>query len=107
MKIYYLRMNMKLTNIMSLKWVSFLMIVTSFFSFTCVGQNSSDLPNIIFIITDDQQIGLTSIEGTPVSKTPNIDRIAKEGATFEKFFVSTPLCSPSRASFLTGQYAVL
>ena len=105
MKIYYLRMNMKLTNIMSLKWLTFLIIATSLLSCTKEKQRSSDLPNIIFIITDDQQIGLTSIEGNLVSKTPNIDRIAKEGATFEKFFVATPLCSPSRASFLTGQYA--
>lgn len=67
--------------------------------------NIAELPNIIFIITDDQQSGLTSVEGNVVSKTPNIDRIAKEGAMFENFFVATPLCSPSRASFLTGQYA--
>ncbi len=67
--------------------------------------NIAELPNIIFIITDDQQSGLTSIEGNAVLKTPNIDRIAKEGAMFENFFVATPLCSPSRASFLTGQYA--
>lgn len=67
--------------------------------------NIAELPNIIFIITDDQQTGLTSIEGNAVLKTPNIDRIAKEGAMFENFFVATPLCSPSRASFLTGQYA--
>jgi N-acetylglucosamine-6-sulfatase len=76
-------------------------------SLSCTNEirSSSDLPNIIFIITDDQQCGLTSIEGNPVSKTPHIDRIAAEGATFENFFVVTPLCSPSRASFLTGQYA--
>ena len=98
-------MNIKLTNIISLKWLTFLIIATFFLSFTGVSQNASDLPNIIFIITDDQQSGLTSIEGNTVSKTPNIDRIAKEGAMFENFFVATPLCSPSRASFLTGQYA--
>ena len=102
MKIYYLRMNMKSTNIISLKCLSFLMIVTSFFSFTCVSQSSSDLPNIIFIITDDQQIGLTSIEGNPVSKTPNIDRLANKGIAFTRGYSSAPLCNPSRVSLLTG-----
>jgi len=62
-------------------------------------------PNIIFIITDDQEIGLLGIEGHPVVQTPNIDRIGNEGVLFKNFFVVTPLSSPSRASFLTGQYA--
>jgi arylsulfatase A-like enzyme len=62
-------------------------------------------PNIIFIITDDQQTGLLGIEGNSTVKTPNIDRIGKEGVIFKNAFVATPLCSPSRASFLTGQYA--
>lgn len=62
-------------------------------------------PNIIFIITDDQQTGLLGLEGNPVVKTPNIDRIGNEGVIFRNFFAVTPLSSPSRASFLTGQYA--
>ena len=62
-------------------------------------------PNIIFIITDDQQTGLLGIEGHPVMETPNIDRIGEEGVFFQNAFVTTPLSSPSRASFLTGQLA--
>ena len=61
-------------------------------------------PNIVLIITDDQRWDQLSYTGHPVLKTPNIDRIAQEGASFDNFFVATPLCSPSRASFLTGLY---
>jgi N-acetylglucosamine-6-sulfatase len=65
---------------------------------------TSGRPNIIFILVDDLRWDALSCMGHPVAKTPNIDRIAKEGALFKNFFVSIPLCSPSRSSFLTGQY---
>ncbi len=61
-------------------------------------------PNIVFVITDDQRWDSLGCTGHPAAKTPNIDRIAKEGVLFKNFFVCTPLCSPSRASFLTGLY---
>ena len=61
-------------------------------------------PNIVFIYTDDQRWDALSCAGHPFLKTPNIDRLAKEGVRFRNAFVTTPLCSPSRASFLTGQY---
>ena len=61
-------------------------------------------PNIVFIITDDQRWDSLGITGHPVAKTPHIDRLAREGVLFENFFCATPLCSPSRASFLTGLY---
>lgn len=62
-------------------------------------------PNILFILTDDHRYDAFSCMGHPVVKTPNLDRIANEGANFKNAFVTTSLCSPSRASFLTGQYA--
>ena len=62
-------------------------------------------PNIIFIITDDQRWDSLGLTGHPFAKTPHLDRLAREGAVFRNFFTTTPLCSPSRASFLTGQYA--
>ena len=62
-------------------------------------------PNIIFIYTDDQRWDAMGCAGHPFLKTPNIDRIAHEGAWFPNFFCTTPLCCPSRASFLTGRYA--
>ena len=61
-------------------------------------------PNIVFIITDDQRADLLGIAGHPVAKTPHIDRLGREGGWFRNFFTVTPLCSPSRASFLTGLY---
>ncbi len=62
-------------------------------------------PNIIFILTDDHRWDCMGVMGHPFLKTPNMDRIAQEGVLFENAFVTTSLCSPSRASFLTGQYA--
>lgn len=62
-------------------------------------------PNIIFILIDDLRWDELGIMGHPFLKTPHIDRIGKEGALFRNAFMTTPLCSPSRASFLTGKYA--
>jgi N-acetylglucosamine-6-sulfatase len=62
-------------------------------------------PNIIFILVDDLRWDELGITGHPFLKTPHIDRIGREGALFTNAFMTTPLCSPSRASFLTGQYA--
>jgi len=61
--------------------------------------------NIVFILTDDQRYDVMSCAGHPWLKTPNMDRLAKEGVLFQNAFVTTSLCSPSRASFLTGCYA--
>ncbi|UXX81026.1 sulfatase [Reichenbachiella carrageenanivorans] len=68
-------------------------------------EQPTNRPNIIFIITDDQQTGLLGIEGAKEANTPHIDRIGQEGVLFKNAFVVTPLCSPSRASFLTGNYS--
>jgi arylsulfatase A-like enzyme len=62
-------------------------------------------PNIVVILIDDLRWDELGCAGHPFAATPNIDRLAREGALFRNAFVTTPLCSPSRASFLTGQYA--
>jgi len=62
-------------------------------------------PNLIVILIDDLRFDETSASGHPYMKTPNIDRLAHEGAQFLNAFHTTPLCSPNRASILTGQYA--
>ncbi len=62
-------------------------------------------PNVVFILTDDQRWDCLSAAGHPFLKTPNLDRLANEGVRFKNAFVTTSLCSPSRASFLSGLYA--
>lgn len=60
-------------------------------------------PNVLVILADDQGWGDLSLHGNKNLSTPNIDRLAHEGAMFERFYVS-PLCAPTRAEFLTGRY---
>jgi len=60
-------------------------------------------PNVVFILTDDQGPWAAGCYGNPEIRTPNIDRIAATGVRFENFFVATPVCSPSRATFMTGR----
>jgi arylsulfatase A-like enzyme len=62
-------------------------------------------PNILVILIDDLRYDEFGAGGHPYMKTPHIDRIAHEGALFERAFHTTPICSPNRASILTGQYA--
>lgn len=61
-------------------------------------------PNLVLIFTDDQGYGDLSCFGSSKIKTPNIDRIAKEGRKFTSFMVASPVCTPSRAALLTGCY---
>ncbi len=60
-------------------------------------------PNVILIMTDDQGYGDLGCTGNPHIKTPNLDRLCREGVRFDRFHVS-PVCSPTRASLLTGRY---
>ncbi len=64
---------------------------------------ATDRPNVIFILTDDQGVWAAGCYGNPEIRTPNIDRLAARGMRFENFFVASPVCSPSRASYLTGR----
>lgn len=69
------------------------------------GAGTPARPNILFILMDDLRWDELRCAGHPFAQTPNIDRIAAQGARFQNAFVTSPLCSPSRASFLTGLYA--
>jgi N-acetylglucosamine-6-sulfatase len=61
-------------------------------------------PNIVLIVVDDLRFDEFGAGGHPYLETPNIDRLATEGAMFHNAYHATPLCSPNRASILTGQY---
>jgi arylsulfatase A-like enzyme len=71
--------------------------------YTADQQTADDEYNVIFILTDDQRYDELGFMN-PVIDTPNMDRLAAEGVHFRNAFVTTSLCSPSRASILTGQY---
>jgi len=58
---------------------------------------------VVFILTDDQGPWAAGCYGNPEIRTPHIDRLAATGVRFSNFFVATPVCSPSRATFLTGR----
>jgi arylsulfatase A len=61
------------------------------------------LPNFLVILTDDLGFGDVGFTGSKI-KTPNLDRLAAAGAQFTQFYAGNPVCSPSRAAFLTGRY---
>jgi len=56
----------------------------------------SELPNVIVMLVDDLGFGDLGISGHPTSQTPNIDRLAMNGKYFTQFYVTSPVCSPSR-----------
>jgi arylsulfatase A-like enzyme len=69
-------------------------------------RRSATRPNVVFVLTDDQRWDAISISGkSGPLETPNIDRLGREGVYFRNAFATTALCSPSRASILSGQYA--
>jgi arylsulfatase A-like enzyme len=64
-------------------------------------------PNIVFIMTDDHAAHAISAYGSTINQTPHLDRLAKEGALFTNVFATNSICTPSRATILTGQYSHL
>ncbi len=95
-------------------WTGVVFKVVGFFLLfelqSCISKKSESntedtRPNIVFVLVDDMRWDEYTEAGHNFLKTPNIDRVSKEGINFKNAFTTTPLCSPSRASFLTGQYA--
>lgn len=83
----------------------FVLLACSLSAVAQEGAVPGNRPNVVVILTDDQRWDQMSCAGHPFLHTPQLDRIAAEGARFTNAFVTTSLCSPSRASFLSGQYA--
>lgn len=83
-----------------MRWLSLLLVL----ALTNITLAASK-PNVVIVLADDQGWGDLSVHGNMNLKTPNIDSLARDGAIFERFFVC-PVCSPTRAEFLTGRYHV-
>ena len=64
---------------------------------------SSDLPNIVWVMSDDQGWGQTGYYRHPLLKTPNLDAMAANGLRLDRFYAGAPVCSPTRATVMTGR----
>ena len=82
---------------------SLLIVVTLFRESALVLAAAAPRPNIVLIMTDDQGWGDFGFHGNPHVKTPNFDRLAGQSVELTQFYVC-PVCSPTRASLLTGRY---
>jgi len=78
------------------------LLICLLFPLLCMAQSK---PNIIYIMSDDHDADAISAYGSKLIKTPNIDRIAKEGVLFQRAFVGNSICGPARATLLTGQHS--
>ncbi len=79
------------------------LVVLLILAASACSEESTPRPNIVIILADDQGWGDVSYNGNSNIATPNIDRIAAQGAKLNHFYVS-PVCSPTRAELLTGRY---
>lgn len=88
-------------NLKSGRFICFIFLICIFFVSPALSQSS---PNILFLIADDWSYPHAGVYGDPVVRTPTFDQLAREGALFHHAYASSPSCSPSRASILTGRY---
>ena len=76
------------------------------FNGTFLYSQSNDKPNFIVIFCDDLGYGDIGVFGSPIIRTPNIDKMAIEGQKWTQFYVADPVCTPSRAALMTGRYPI-
>jgi N-acetylglucosamine-6-sulfatase len=96
--------NVAFRSVLPSLFLSIAVAVTVFAVPSAAANNRSLRPNIVFILVDDLRWDEVGLSRYSYLKTPYINSIGKEGAVFRNAFFTTPLCSPSRAGFLTGQY---
>ncbi len=82
-------------------------VITLASSGVAVQPRRADRPNILYIMTDDHAAHAIGAYGSHVNTTPNLDRLAREGALLTSVFATNSICTPSRAAILTGQYSHL
>jgi arylsulfatase A-like enzyme len=73
-------------------------------TFTAIAEEANHQPNVILVMADDQGWGDMAYNGHQVLKTPNFDAMAKAGLRMDRFYAAAPVCSPTRASVLTGRH---
>ena len=85
----------------SLRRVLLLVVLAAIFSNAVLAAGK---PNIVLVMADDQGWGDMAYNGHPLLKTPNFDKAAATGLRFDRFYAAAPVCSPTRASVLTGRH---
>ena len=80
-----------------------ILIVLILSGFIAISAKEKNRPNIILVMSDDQGWGQTGYNNHPFLKTPNLDKMAESGIRFNRFYAGAPVCSPTRASVLTGR----
>ncbi|MBN1591305.1 MAG: sulfatase [Pirellulales bacterium] len=92
------------SKILSLWSAAFFVVLASAAAAGDAPSGAAELPNVVIVFTDDQGYQDVGCFGSPDIKTPNLDRMAKEGRRFTSFYVGAPCCSASRAMLMTGCY---
>src|SRR3954466_5053845 len=80
------------------------MVATVFMALFLCAVARAEQPNIVFILADDLGWADLGCYGNRFNETPNIDRLAKQGMRFTNFYAAAPVCSPTRAAIMAGQY---
>lgn len=79
------------------------LLLVAFLAICCRDAQAADRPHLVFVMADDMGWGQTGYRNHPVLKTPHLDAMAAAGLRFDRFYAGAPVCSPTRASVLTGR----